>query len=227
MVGPASLRTKKALLTRYCNNLSRVIEKVDSAQTTGQASSDDASSSRIKASLFELDTTAKLGSEALNAFTAALDEIDELPEEQETQTKQKMIERAHQMAIELDAKNIGNRVENEERGLDNHPPLPDSRQIALKRLQGAMRTLKSSPRLLEDYKNTLRTQLEKGIIELIPNDQPGIGPIVHYIPDQAVITPKKKQRNYGLCLTHPYTTENVLPLMTFFIKGHWYYQTFT
>ncbi|EPB65880.1 zinc knuckle, partial [Ancylostoma ceylanicum] len=136
MVGPASLRTKKALLTRYCNNLSRVIERINSAHTAAQASSDDATSPpRIKASLFELDATAKLAADALNAFTAALDEIDELPEEQDKQANDyidsslSLIERARLMAIELDAKNIGDREENDERGWTEMmrpklPPIP-------------------------------------------------------------------------------------------------------
>ncbi|KAK6734151.1 hypothetical protein RB195_017743 [Necator americanus] len=129
-------KNKKALLTRYCNNLSRVIERIDSAHTAAQASSDDATSPpRIKASLFELDATAKLAADALNAFTAALDEIDELPEEQDKQANDyidsslSLIERARLMAIELDAKNIGDREENDERGWTEMmrpklPPIP-------------------------------------------------------------------------------------------------------
>ncbi|KAL6724038.1 hypothetical protein Aduo_018972 [Ancylostoma duodenale] len=80
---------------------------------------------------------------------------------------------------------------------DDHPPLPANKSIALKRLQSVLEKLQTEPNLLEDYRKTFQAQLENGIIEEIPSDQPRQGAILHYIPHQPVVTPHKGLRNYG------------------------------
>ncbi|EYC39640.1 hypothetical protein Y032_0647g1093 [Ancylostoma ceylanicum] len=74
----------------------------------------------------------------------------------------------------------------------NHPPLPSNKAIALKRLESVMKMLKSDKKLLEDYDNTFKMQLDKHIIEEIPEGQRIEKGVVHYIPHQPVITPQKE-----------------------------------
>lgn len=51
--------------------------------------------------------------------------------------------------------------------------------------------LRSNPVLIEEYDQTFKVQLEKDIIEEVPADRFGDGDIVHYIPHQPVLTPRK------------------------------------
>ncbi|VDP53969.1 unnamed protein product [Heligmosomoides polygyrus] len=84
-----------------------IISKVkDSHATQGKASDSPAPS--IESTIFELQASTKLLSEVLNDFTAALDTIDNLPEEQEAQTEQyidtsvDLIDEAQRLAMELE-----------------------------------------------------------------------------------------------------------------------------
>ncbi|VDL81111.1 unnamed protein product [Nippostrongylus brasiliensis] len=72
---------------------------------------------------------------------------------------------------------------------DYHPPLPDNKQIATKRLKGVINMLRTNPKIMSDYNSTFQTQLEKGIIEEVSNSQTADGPITHYIPHHPVLTP--------------------------------------
>ncbi|KAK6728321.1 hypothetical protein RB195_005764 [Necator americanus] len=79
---------------------------------------------------------------------------------------------------------------------DNHPPLPDNRNIAVKRLHSVINMLRNNADLLRNYDNTLRDQQKLGIIEEIPNEQNSVqikkGKILHYISHQPVLTPHKE-----------------------------------
>ncbi|VDK40503.1 unnamed protein product, partial [Cylicostephanus goldi] len=74
---------------------------------------------------------------------------------------------------------------------ENHPPLPTNEAIARKRLTSVLSSLKLKPNILQEYEKILQDQLEKGIIEEIPNQLPAQG-LLHYIPHQPVVTPKKE-----------------------------------
>ena len=47
----------------------------------------------------------------------------------------------------------------------NHPPLPNSKQESLKRLDHLMRKLEKQPRMLQKYENIIQDQLTQGIME--------------------------------------------------------------
>ncbi|VDK45704.1 unnamed protein product, partial [Cylicostephanus goldi] len=74
---------------------------------------------------------------------------------------------------------------------ENHPPLPTNEAIARKRLTSVLSSLKLKPNILSEYEKIFQDQLEKGIIEEIPNLLPAQG-LLHYIPHQPVVTPKKE-----------------------------------
>uniref|UniRef100_A0A1I7X0J4 DUF1758 domain-containing protein n=1 Tax=Heterorhabditis bacteriophora TaxID=37862 RepID=A0A1I7X0J4_HETBA len=74
---------------------------------------------------------------------------------------------------------------------DNHPPLPDNRAIAMKRLVSVLKSHKSDSWTMKEYDKTFKDQLSQGIIEEVDEDSPTNG-ILHYIPHQAVITPQKE-----------------------------------
>ncbi|KAK6740989.1 hypothetical protein RB195_009065 [Necator americanus] len=63
---------------------------------------------------------------------------------------------------------------------DNHPQLPDNRNIAVKRPHSIINMLRNNTDLLKNYDNTLRDQQRLGIIGEIPNDQTQKGKILHY-----------------------------------------------
>uniref|UniRef100_A0A7I4Z3M5 Reverse transcriptase domain-containing protein n=1 Tax=Haemonchus contortus TaxID=6289 RepID=A0A7I4Z3M5_HAECO len=74
----------------------------------------------------------------------------------------------------------------------NHPSLPSNKAIAMKRLWSVLKTLKSDPKLLEEYNNIFETQLNGGIIEEVPIHQSKNSKVIHYIPHQPVVTPHKQ-----------------------------------
>ena len=47
----------------------------------------------------------------------------------------------------------------------NHPPLPNSMQESLKRLDHLMRKLEKQPRMLQKYDDIIQDQLTQGIME--------------------------------------------------------------
>ncbi|KAK6733723.1 hypothetical protein RB195_017467 [Necator americanus] len=96
MCGPITLRTKKALLTRYCNNLNEII-----AQYEGDASYDDISPSsrefleHIHTATLELKATSKLVADQLDAFVNVIEAMgDAFSEDHEAQALE-YIEKAH------------------------------------------------------------------------------------------------------------------------------------
>ncbi|CAL1287994.1 unnamed protein product, partial [Larinioides sclopetarius] len=71
--------------------------------------------------------------------------------------------------------------------LDGHPPLPDNKELAQKRLKHTVKSLKAKGRLNE-YQEVFNQWENEGIIEQInPNkiNPEGLG--VHYLPPRAVI----------------------------------------
>ncbi|VDK46105.1 unnamed protein product, partial [Cylicostephanus goldi] len=75
---------------------------------------------------------------------------------------------------------------------DAHPDLPDNKALALKRLKKVLEIYQKNDEILQAYDNTFKDQLEKGVIEEVPPEEPNEGQIIHYLPHQAVITPLKE-----------------------------------
>ena len=71
-----------------------------------------------------------------------------------------------------------------------HDPLPDNYQLSLKRLRGLLCRLKQDPIILKEYDRTIKDQLDKGIIEVVPMGKP-IPHRVHYLPHHAVVRQDK------------------------------------
>ena len=70
------------------------------------------------------------------------------------------------------------------------PLLPDNYQLALGRLKSVLNRLQKDPQLLKSYTAILQEQLEWGIIETVTSE-PVEGPLKHYTPHHAVVTPTK------------------------------------
>lgn len=72
-----------------------------------------------------------------------------------------------------------------------HPPLPDNRQLCVKRLQGLLRRLQQTPELLSEYDTIMRDQLSRGIIETVSQPSISSSDLVHYLPHHGVIRQDK------------------------------------
>ena len=69
-----------------------------------------------------------------------------------------------------------------------NPELPDNYGLAYGRLKSTIKHMRENKELLEAYDKIIKTQLEKGMIEPIENEQNQKN-LVHYIPHHAVIKP--------------------------------------
>nr|CDJ94813.1 Protein of unknown function DUF1759 and Protein of unknown function DUF1758 and Retrotransposon domain containing protein [Haemonchus contortus] len=69
--------------------------------------------------------------------------------------------------------------------------LPNNRAIAFRRLVSLWNSLQQNTDLLQRYNEIFQEQLELNILEDVREDAPPSGPRVHYIPHQAVLTPRK------------------------------------
>ena len=67
-----------------------------------------------------------------------------------------------------------------------HEPLPNNYSLSVKRLQGLLCRLRQDPEILEEYDRTIKDQLEKGIIEAVPDGDPQPAQ-THYLPHHAVM----------------------------------------
>ncbi|WKY07583.1 hypothetical protein Q1695_007220 [Nippostrongylus brasiliensis] len=73
----------------------------------------------------------------------------------------------------------------------DHPPLPNNKNIAVKRLHSVVNMLRNNELLMKDYDNTFKEQLRQGIIEEVRDEPTSKDRILHYIPHQPVVTPQK------------------------------------
>lgn len=80
-----------------------------------------------------------------------------------------------------------------------HEPLPSNYALCLKRLRGLLTRLKQDPHILKEYDSTIRDQLAKGIIEVVPNDEPK-PELVHYLPHHGV--PRHDKTTTKLCIVY-------------------------
>ncbi|VDP58136.1 unnamed protein product [Heligmosomoides polygyrus] len=95
MPGSFALRTQKALLTRYCNNLDKIVTQYGEEKPLQQSSSTSNVTEPTSSAIYELRAAAKLVSDQLAAFVTIVDSMeDQLTEEQEAQLFE-YIEKAH------------------------------------------------------------------------------------------------------------------------------------
>jgi hypothetical protein len=69
--------------------------------------------------------------------------------------------------------------------------LASNYQLAHGRLRSLLKRLGDTPELLEKYNNIHEDQRNKGVIELV-DEKTEMGPVHHYLPHHAVITPQKE-----------------------------------
>ena len=65
--------------------------------------------------------------------------------------------------------------------------LPNNYELSLGRLKGLLRRLKHDPDLLREYESVIKTQLEKGIVEVVQDPAGADISGVHYLPHHAVV----------------------------------------
>ena len=75
---------------------------------------------------------------------------------------------------------------------DPHPPLPDNRQLSLKRLQGLIRRLRQQPSVFKEYNRVIQTQIDDGIVEVVADPDQSANGRVHYLPHHPVIRKDKE-----------------------------------
>ena len=68
-----------------------------------------------------------------------------------------------------------------------HDPLPDNYTLSIRRLEGLVRRLKQTPKLLEEYNNTIQDQIRRGIVEVVPRSEKTQEGRTHYRPHHAVV----------------------------------------
>ncbi|CAB4019970.1 PREDICTED: uncharacterized protein LOC107346460 [Paramuricea clavata] len=74
----------------------------------------------------------------------------------------------------------------------SHPVLPDNYKASLQRFHSLYNRLKQTPRILEEYGNVIKDQLQKGIVERVNESEACEIGKVHYLPHHAVIRRDKE-----------------------------------
>ena len=72
----------------------------------------------------------------------------------------------------------------------DHAELPDNYDLSKRRLLGLLKRLRNEPDILKEYDNVIRDQLNKGIVESVPERNEG-SKRTHYLPHHAVIRQDK------------------------------------
>ena len=72
----------------------------------------------------------------------------------------------------------------------DHAELPDNYDLSNKSLLGLLKRLRNEPEVLEEYDNVIRDQLNKGLVESVPEPNEG-AKRVHYLPQHTVIRQDK------------------------------------
>ena len=73
----------------------------------------------------------------------------------------------------------------------HHRPLPTNLELCRKRLTNLLKKLKSTPEILHEYNRVIQEQLQKGIVEEVPDGSRGDDSKVHYLPHHAVVRKDK------------------------------------
>ncbi|KAE9414959.1 hypothetical protein Angca_001236, partial [Angiostrongylus cantonensis] len=70
--------------------------------------------------------------------------------------------------------------------------LPDNKAMEVKRLQAIITKFKQDPEMLQEYHETVASQLHQNIIEEVDEFKPSNGSVIHYLPHHTVLTPHKE-----------------------------------
>uniref|UniRef100_A0A7I4Z1T3 Integrase catalytic domain-containing protein n=1 Tax=Haemonchus contortus TaxID=6289 RepID=A0A7I4Z1T3_HAECO len=96
MAGPTSLKSAKALLTRYCNTLERIIKENEGiVNADPEIFSDSANSTKAQAVTLQLNSSANLVTEALSNFTMMCDSMNDALSGDQEQQVEEYVTRAH------------------------------------------------------------------------------------------------------------------------------------
>jgi len=68
-----------------------------------------------------------------------------------------------------------------------HNPLPDNYALSVRRLEGLIRRLRNTPKLLGEYNATIQDQVKRGIVEVVPSLEKTQEGRLHYLPHHAVV----------------------------------------
>ena len=71
-----------------------------------------------------------------------------------------------------------------------HEPLPDNYLLSVKRLRGLLNRLRHDPTMMREYDKTIRDQVARGIIEMVPPNKT-VATRVHYLPHHGVVRKDK------------------------------------
>ena len=75
---------------------------------------------------------------------------------------------------------------------EHHPPLLDHYDLCHKRLVNLLKRLRHSPQLLQDYNATIQDQVDKGIVEVVPDPVSAVpNGRMHYLPHHGVVQQDK------------------------------------
>ena len=72
-----------------------------------------------------------------------------------------------------------------------HKPLPTNLHLCKKRLQSLLNKLKPQPELLQEYNKVIQEQLQRGIVEVVSEEQHQQEDKIHYLPHHPVVRKDK------------------------------------
>ena len=91
----------------------------------------------------------------------------------------------------------------------SHLILPDNYELSLSRLRGTLRRLRQQPGILCEYDNVIKDQMQRGIVEDIPQmNQASLGK-VHYLPHHAVLRRDKETTKFRVVYDASESTDGV------------------
>ena len=70
---------------------------------------------------------------------------------------------------------------------ESHPILHDNYETSERRLKSLLNRLKKEPEILREYDSVIKEQLERGIVEHVPDNERDLIGAVHYLPHHPVV----------------------------------------
>ena len=74
---------------------------------------------------------------------------------------------------------------------ESHLPLPNNYDLALRRLNGLLKRLRQNPELLHQYDAVILDQVNKGVVEAVPEPKDKGLSQIHYLPHHTVLREDK------------------------------------
>uniref|UniRef100_A0A7I4YWZ2 DUF1758 domain-containing protein n=1 Tax=Haemonchus contortus TaxID=6289 RepID=A0A7I4YWZ2_HAECO len=101
--------------------------------------------------------------------------------------------------------NFNNSIEKRKEGYfvglpfkEKHDFLPDNKVLALKRLEGILRSYKDQPEVIQQYHEVFQDQLRKHILEEVDETKDACNKRKHYLPHQPIVTPHKDTTKFRI-----------------------------